>query len=196
MLLTLLSIVQALTLELLWAHITTNGDLYRLSWTAALCWTQIVANLLGVLLIWLVYAGMTMRFRWVPSTGDSVFPFLIGILQFMLVETLGPTLFGWWFLLLALVFAIMAWVSQTTLRRARLDGDNDAYFSTISPATRRDHYPAILTVAAIAATGAYLAATGNQGWIAMIGLLGAVAALIIQLRIVTIFWNRTFAITQ
>jgi len=71
-----------------------------------------------------------MRFRWVPSTSDSVFPFLIGLTEFMLIDTLGPDEIGQWLLLLAVVFSLMNWVAHTTMRRARLDSDNDAYFST------------------------------------------------------------------
>ena len=67
-LLTLLSIVQAFSLELMWAHVTTHDDLYRWSFITLLSWVQIFATFLGVLVIWLIYASLVMRFRWVPTT--------------------------------------------------------------------------------------------------------------------------------
>ena len=95
-LLTLLSIVQALALELLWAHLHEADYLFQLSWIAVLSWVQVIATLLGVVLIWVVYASNVMRFRWVPTTSDSVYPFLIGLIEFMLIDTLGPDEIGQW----------------------------------------------------------------------------------------------------
>jgi len=73
-LLTLLSIVQAFSLELMWAHVTSHEDLYQLTFVVMLSWLQILATFLGVLVIWLIYASLVLRFRWVPTTSDSVFP--------------------------------------------------------------------------------------------------------------------------
>jgi len=192
-LLTLLSIVQALALELLWSHVVSHDELYQWSWITLLWWVQIGASLLGVLLIWLIYTSMTMRFRWVPMPGDSVFPFLIGIIEFALIEALGPPRLAVWFVDLALIFAAMAWVSQSMLRRARLDGDNDAYFSAITPATRRDFYPVIVTVVALAVMGGYLGTTGDRGWVALAGLLGAAGVLGYQAWLNSVFWHRSMA---
>ena len=47
-LLTLLSIVQALALELFWSHLVDAEGLYQLSWFAVLWWIQILATLLGI----------------------------------------------------------------------------------------------------------------------------------------------------
>ena len=58
-----------------------------------------------------------MRFRWVPVTVDSVYPFLIGLLEFLLIETLGPEKLGLWLIIMAMVFALMNWVSHMTVRR-------------------------------------------------------------------------------
>ncbi len=190
-LLTLLSIVQALALELLWSHITSNDYLYDWSWLTFMCWAQIGATLLGVLLIWLIYTSMTMRFRWVPTVGDTVFPFFIGIIEFTLIAGLGPDNMGWWFLDMALIFAVMSGVAQVTLRRARLDGENDAYFATVSPATARDFYPVVATVLALACIGVFLLVSGEQGWIALAGVVGTTAALGHQMYMNTVFWNRS-----
>ena len=50
-LLTLLSIVQALALELIWSHLHEVDYLFEVSLTAAIAWLQIGATLLGIVLI-------------------------------------------------------------------------------------------------------------------------------------------------
>lgn len=152
-LLTLLSIVQALTLELLWAHVQGTDYLYELSWSAVLWWSQVLAVFLGIIVIWVVYASSAMRFRWLPSIGDSVYPFVIGVSEFVMVETLGPDHLGPWFLAMAFVFAVMNWVSHHTMRRARLDDENAEFFSVRQPATLRDFTGAIIVVSSLAAIG-------------------------------------------
>ena len=60
-LLTLLRIVKAFSLELMWAHVMTHAEPYQLSFTSVLAWVQILATFLGVLVIWLVYAMLVMQ---------------------------------------------------------------------------------------------------------------------------------------
>jgi hypothetical protein len=74
-LLTLLSIVQALALEFLWGHSRHRPELYEATSGALIGWLQIAATLNVIILIWLAYASMVMRFRWTPTTADSVWPF-------------------------------------------------------------------------------------------------------------------------
>ena len=83
-LLTLLSIVQALALEFLWDHTRHRTDLFELSVAVIPGWLQIAATLNVIVIIWLMYAGMLMRFRWTPTTMDSIFPFGVGLIQFLL----------------------------------------------------------------------------------------------------------------
>jgi hypothetical protein len=192
-LLTLLSIVQAFSLELIWAHVTTHDALYELTFIAILSWVQIFATFLGVLVIWLIYASLVMRFRWVPTTSDSVFPFIIGIIEFALIAALGPELLWRWFLILSLIFVVMAWVSQVTLRRAREDGENDTFFSQVKPAIWKDYLFVMWVSGAFFAAGIYLAMSGDQGWIALLALIVATAALAMQMYSTDVFWRRSVA---
>ena len=118
-LLTLLSIVQALALELLWDHLRNRPDLYEYSWIALLGWVQIAASLMGIMLIWLIYSGMVMRFRWTPSTADSILPFFVGLIQFLMIDMMGPEKLGRWMIVLAIVFATMIVASHKLFQRAR-----------------------------------------------------------------------------
>jgi len=186
-LLTLLSIVQALALELLWSHVRESAYLFDMTWTAMLTWIQIGTSFLGIVVIWLVYASTAMRFRWVPTTGDSVYPFIIGLLEFILIETLAPEYMGLWFGCMAMIFGLMTWISHRTMRRARLDGENDEFFANLAPATARDFIPAAVIVFVLVLAGTYLAVTDERGMVALVAVLLAFAGLVRQLIIAARF---------
>jgi hypothetical protein len=192
-LLTLLSIVQALALELLWSHIRESAYLFEMTWAAMLTWIQISTSFLGIVVIWLVYASTAMRFRWVPTTGDSVYPFIIGLLEFILIETLAPEYMGLWFVCMAMIFGLMTWISHRTMRRARLDGENDEYFASLTPATARDFIPAFVIVFVLILAGAYLGVTGDRGMVALVAVLLAFAGLVRQLIIAARFAEMSVA---
>lgn len=192
-LLTLLSIVQALALEFLWDHIREVQDLFTLSWLNALLWLQLSATLIGLVLIWIVYASHVMRLIWVPTTTDSVYPFAIGLLEFILIELLRPADAGKWLICYAAIFALMVWVSHRTMRRARLDGANESFFKSLAPATLRDFYPGIAMISAIAAAGAYLVISGDTGPIAMLAMLMTTGLALYQFRVTASFWERSLA---
>jgi hypothetical protein len=193
-LLTLISIIQALALELLWSHITSNPVLFEPGWIAMIYWIQIVVTLMGIILIWLMYSSMTMRFSWVPSPGDSVIPFGIGILEFSLITLLGPDHLGLSFALLGILFGLGTWAMQMIMHRAREDGDNAAFFATVAPATLRDFYPAIATIGFLWLTGLALAMTAHQGVFALLALLAAGAALGNQLRLNASRWRHAMSL--
>ena len=188
-LLTLLSIVQALALELLWAHISEHAYLYEATWAALLGWTQVLATMLGVLLIWLIYASIVMRFRWVPATADSIFPFLIGIVEFTLIAVLGMEHLGIWFLTMAFIFAVMTWVSHLSYRRARQDAENAEFFRVVGPAGIRDYVPTIVNVSVMVALGAFFAVTGYRDGFALIALLALIAVMLYQIYLTDRYWR-------
>jgi hypothetical protein len=167
-LLTLLSIVQALALELLWSHVRESGYLFDTSWTALLTWMQV---------------------GWVPSTSDSVYPFVVGLLEFILIETLAPEYMGWWFICLALIFALMSWVSHITMRRARRDGENEEFFAKLEPATTRDFYPAFAIIFGCIVAGIYLAVSSDRGILALLAVSAAFIVLVRQVIVAARFWE-------
>lgn len=190
-LLTLLSIVQALALELLWGHVTETDYLYAATWGAAVSWLQISTTFMGIILIWVVYASNVTRFSWVPSTSDSVLPFLIGILQFLQVETLGPGGAGQWLMVMAAIFGGMTWISQHTLRRARQDKDNAAFFRDRLPAQWQDFYADIAVVSAFAGTGLYVWANDEPRGVVILALLGTLTLLVWQYVRAARFWENS-----
>lgn len=191
-LLTLLSIVQALALELLWSHLQEARYLYEATWQAAIWWLQVFANFLGIVVIWVIYASSAMRFRWVPTVSDSVFPFVVGVGEFLLVATLGPAYLGVWFLAMAGIFALMNWISHISLRRARQDPENEEFFSRVAPATLRDFFPAMASVLSLAAFGGYFLFAPGSLPVVVAGMLLVTALLLLQLYAAGVFWERTF----
>ncbi len=192
-LLTLLSIVQALALEFLWSYISETPELLGASWANALMWLQLATTLIGLVLIWVVYASHVMRLRWVPTTTDSVYPFAIGLLEFIMIELLGPGRIGQWLLCFALIFALMVWVSHRTMRRARGDGANDAFFGSMAPAKFRDFYPAIGMIGGMAGAGIYLIENNGAGAFAWVAVGFTACLAIYQFRITAIFWERSLS---
>lgn len=191
-LLTLLSIVQALALELMWTHLGEEPYLYTWSFVAFMSWVQIGATFLGILLIWLIYSDLVMRFSWVPTSTDTIFPFLVGIVEFANISALGPTKIGLWFMILGVLFAAMAWVSQVTMRRARLDADNEDFFSAVAPAIWRDHLRSIIPATGLMLLGAGFWLSGNEGWIALIAIVGVFILLLLQIRLSHNYTQRSY----
>lgn len=190
-LLTLLSIVQALALELLWGEVRQSAELYVMTLAALIGWLQVFVALTGIILIWLTYASIVMRFRWVPTTVDSIVPFLIGILEFVMVDSLDLAVLGRWFLLLATIFATMIVVSHATMRRARRDPDNAEFFQTVQPATLRDFYAPMITVGGFLVASLFFWIRDERGWVAATALVIALAVLLNQLLSSAHDWRRS-----
>jgi hypothetical protein len=191
-LLTLLSIVQAFALELMWTHINEHAYLYELSFMSVLGWLQVLATLFGILLIWLVYSDLVLRLTWVPTTTDAIFPFLVGILEFVQIGVMGLTSIGPWFLILGVLFAAMAWIIQTTMMRARLDQDNADFFKHVGPATMKDHLMSMVPALVLLVIGILIWLLNDHGWFSMMTMVLAVILLANQIRMNHIFTQRSY----
>jgi hypothetical protein len=120
---------------------------------------------------------------------------LIGIIEFALIAVMGPGHLGLWFLIPAVIVAAMAWASQSMFRRARHDQDNDSYFRSVAPAGWRDHAPTIAAVGMFLSVGAYLLVSADQGWPALLAVLGANATVVMQFQSTDRFWTLATAVT-
>ena len=188
-LLTLLSIIQALALEMLWASLDESPYLWAGGWESILGWLQVAAMLLGILQIWLFYTSLAMRFRWVPSTRDSILPFVIGILEFTLIDLLGPATLGPWFCILAVIFAISTWESHKIFTRARQDTENREFFENVEPAKLRDFTASIASVSGLVLFGVVLHVSGSPLWLALAGLVAALVMLAYQIELMRRYWD-------
>ena len=195
-LLTLLSIVQALALELLWEHIQESEYLLEATTLAFVSWAQISTTLFGIILIWVAYASHAMRFRWTPSTADSVYPFIIGLLEFIQIETLAPGMVGQWTVILAIILGVMVFVSHLIMRSARTSGDNGDFFTKTNPATAKDFFVQITIVILLLLGGSYVWLSGNNGIISYL-LIGAVFMVLVWQYISSArFWNSSLNDSQ
>lgn len=192
-LLTLLSIVQALAFGMLWEHIDETDYLFEASQIALLSWLQIFSTLVVFILIFLIYGNNVMRLRWVPTTTETALPFAVGLLEFILVKTLGPENLGPWFLLMAVVFVTMTLIAYSTMRKARLEAENEPFFRNRGRATIRDYIPNIITVIIIFGVGLHLWETGDQGSVALIAMCSMCALLMVQFYSAASFWSRSLA---
>lgn len=187
-LLTLSSIVQALALELLWTRITELDALLIGSLVSVDVWLQVGATFTGIVLVWVLYANNLMRFRWVPDTLDSLAPFLVGVLQFCLVEWISPHEVGKWLMAMAVIFITMTMVMQRIMRAARLDGDNDLFFRGRSPATWRDFIGVLGPSVLMFLAGVVVYLTDYQGVGISLMLLATWGLLLFQLYRAHLFW--------
>ncbi len=188
-LLTLLSIVQALALEFLWDHVRHRTDL--LEWSVAVIpgWLQIAATLDVIILIWLMYAGMLMRFRWTPTTMDSTIPFIVGLIQFLMIDIMGAEHFALWVVVVGLTFGTVVVVNHRAMKRARLDVANREFFDQFLPATLRDFVPQIIVVVALLVAGSWIGFSGKQGWFAVLVLVGIFIGLGYETHSATKYWR-------
>jgi len=189
--LTLLSIVQAIALESFWGNaleLNLNLSPTLLNITA---WLLSIVTLLLIILVWLVSVTMVMRFEWTPSVIDLTQPFFVGLGQLLLIEAMTPQRISAWFGVLALFFMFVYYSSQGAYRRARNDAHNSQFFATLQPATWRDHLPNLLYIALLAAWAGWLYLSPGLGWISTIALLTSAVVCIGQLRMLTVFWRRS-----
>ena len=85
-LLTLVSIIQALALETLWSEIAEEGELAGGGFAGVMAALQGTVVLLSIVAVWLFFAHLVMRFAWVPGLRDTMGPFAIGLIEFVLAE--------------------------------------------------------------------------------------------------------------
>jgi hypothetical protein len=187
-LITVLSMIQALALELYWSKIGDSDYLWLGGWNAAIGWLQLAIVFLGIVLIWLLYVSSVLRFSWVPAMEDTVIPFFIGLLEFAMIDLIGPETLGPWFLILAAIFAVSTGANHMVMRRARRDPANAYFFEAIAPARWRDYTTTIVVIAILALLGATIWWGGPFQGLSIAALLFALAALGNQLRQTHHYW--------
>ncbi len=189
--LTLLGIVQAFALELLWTFAVAEDALVMFNIEGLFLGLQSLSIFLAILGVWLVYASAVTRFVWVPSFLELVLPFWVGLIQFLLIELMGAKDFPIWLLLTAILFATLHWIGQTTMLKARRDPENASFFDRTSPATGRDFLSVyVITFGMLLAGG--LAWALDFSLAVKVGVMFAIVAVLCgQLRQMGIWWTRS-----
>ena len=127
-----------------------------------------------------------------PITTDALFPFLIGLLEFAQIGMLGAGNLGPWFVLLSILFVAMAWISQTSMKRARAAKENDDFFRNIQPATWRDHVPTVLPSILLLAVGIGFWFKPDEGWVALAAVLIVIGLLAYRMWMSHIYTQRSY----
>ncbi|MDG2052052.1 MAG: hypothetical protein P8M78_18020 [Myxococcota bacterium] len=188
-LLTLLSIIQAVALELLWSSVLSHPHLWQGGLPAVVGWLQAAVAMMGFVLIWLVYVSMVLRVVWVPRILDTVYPFVIGLLEFVLAEMLQPGSVALWFVVLAAACAATSFATLTGYRSARRDPANAELFAQYSTYSTRDRLASLSLVAGMLVPSALIAWVGGEV-VSILGLLVAMGLIAGQYRVVAGYWNR------
>ena len=192
MLLTLLSILQAIALDMLWSKsIAQMGpiELTPLYITAVL---QALATLLILIMVWTSFVSLLMRFVWIPSMLDTALPFLVGILQFALIEHARPDRLGEWFILQSALILVITYVTHIYYKKARLDPENSEFFKSLSPATWRDMIPEFVWAFVAFVVGMAILMLDIDGWLkcaTIVVVVSALAHFVIQQNK---FWIKSF----
>ena len=188
-LLTLLSIVQAVALETLWEQSRLRLDLFDASWVTVVSWLQLIATLFAIIFVWLSYVGIVMRFRITPVLSDLILPFFVGLIEFLLIEMTLPGRLGPWFIVLAVISAFIIYIRHDLFRRARLDPDNREFFEVVPAATWRDHMARIIPTVLFALIGIWLWVSGDEGWLALVSIVLVLISIASQTHFAARYWR-------
>jgi len=172
-LLTLLSLIQAIALEGLWSRAGESAYLYQGGTVALAGWLQVTAIVLGILLVWLQYTTLMIRYQWVPTIRDSIFPYAIGLLEFGAIDLLGPGYAAMWMAAMASVYLVAAWAAYDIRARAENGTDGGAPAERAQIALRYS----VAAVVAQLALACGLALSGGYGGLEA-AAFGTVALLI------------------
>ena len=192
-LLTLLSIMQALSLEILWSGLDDQAHLWAGGLSALIGWLQVVGVVMGIMVIWLFYTTIVMRVTWVPSIGDLINPFLIGLCEFVLAELLAPEVLHLWIVLLAGIFTISNWTSMSIYRRARRDPDNADFFRDMQEYSTSSYVQPAAFIASLLLAGLAVYAFGADGFAGLFAVCLVLGLLATQVAIIRHYWKRTIS---
>lgn len=181
-LLTLVSIIQALALELMWGKISSGGD-YLWEWNVdvLVAWGTISVTLLGILQVWILYATLVIGFNWLPTLRDSILPFVLGIVEFTMISLVGPEFSALWLYALASLFLFGNYVAHISFRRARVEPDNYAFFRGREPATWQDFIWAFSNIGLLILFGMAYTALHGPAWLALFAIVFANFSLVVQI---------------
>jgi len=88
-----------------------------------------------------------------------------------------------------MIFGLMTVVTHLKMRRARLDGDNDEFFTDFKPATIRDFFPAAVIIIGFVIAGLYFGISADRGVVALVAVSLSLALLIRQLLVAAGYWE-------
>jgi hypothetical protein len=146
---------------------------------------QIGSLFLGIVVTWVMYATLVLRFAWVPRFTDLVFPFVIGLLEFLLAATLVPERAAAYLALLAVIFLVAS--GSTFGVYGVLVGEGTV---PEAPLRRklRSYFPAAAAVVTLFVCSGVTSAAGPGSTAAFVCMLAACTGLLAQLLTFRHYW--------
>ncbi len=186
--LTLVSMIQALALEVLWSAVREREYLRAWDSAALTGWLQVAAMALLLFYIWNAFANMVIRFRWVFSTRDSTVPFVLGIAQFSLISLIQPGTVHLWFYVFAATMVFVVWFIWRVVRSILSEPDNADLVE--SGALSTPSGPFVLALLPFCLVAGGLAQWfGEAGWMTVV-LTGITTALVFGLVVANAYGTR------
>ncbi|MBW2312570.1 MAG: hypothetical protein JRH10_00145 [Deltaproteobacteria bacterium] len=185
-LLGVLGIIQALAMELLWEHGVGGIGSWRAIDAGLSGWLQVSAIFMGIVLIWIQYAILVLRFSWVPRFFDLAFPFVLGALEFLLIASCGPETIARYFVVLAVIFMVSAGGNNSVFQALFSAGD-----ATAPPRRQQlmSYLPMMIAVVILLACAVLSDSTGAASRVTLVCLVAANAGVIVQLSVFRLNWN-------
>ena len=87
-------------------------------------------------------------------------------------------------------------IAHSTMRRARVEPENAAFFQGRHKATRHDFYPAIAAIAAMTATGLGCLVFGVNQWVVLLVLVVVVGGIVFKNGPLRAWWQLSVAPAQ
>jgi len=173
---------------MLWSAAVANMPFDHSSATAVTGWLQSFTTLLMLIVVWMTFVGLLMRFVWTPALSDTALPFIVGILQFAVIEAATPNRFGFWLIGLGVLSLVMAFLTQRYFKLARLNPQNAEFFELVTPATWRDFLPSFVLATYAITAGAAVLAFSVTAWALTLIILPIIAGFAYYIYDQNRFW--------
>lgn len=186
-LLTLVSIIQALALETLWVEVAGEQEIFAGGLYGAIAGLQALAVLLAIIVIWVFFAHLVMRFVWLPGLRDTIAPFAIGLIEFVLAEFIGAGQYGLWIASFSLAFLVAHVVVLSTFSRSELEPENAEFFAAGPQGLLQRHGPTLGSVAVLLMLAGIVELAASP-LVTAGALVLVVALLLAQLWLQRVYW--------
>jgi hypothetical protein len=132
---TLVSVVQAITLEVLVSRFGELGLGLSLTWESAIVWLEIALLGQTIFYVWVSYTLLVILAQWVLRVFDFAAAFGVGLLQLVSVGWIGIDTTRQLFFVIAIGFFAGAWISHSNTGAAAARPENAEVMATLP--TRR-----------------------------------------------------------
>lgn len=124
---TMVSLIEAIALELLVGRVQSLSGLGQLSIDSLVTWLQIVFMFEVVLGIWVAYAILTTATRWATTLLDSTTVFALGVWQFFAIGWIGDISIHHWLYFTCIGAAIALVIVRSAYASAAREPGNERF---------------------------------------------------------------------